>query len=417
MAGSGCGRGSAPVRGGGRPARRHPRRDRLPAGGRPGLAGTPAVLPRPCRRRLAHRPSAGPGRRAALREQRARLESTRRAGTGAGKLDDPETEAAAADAAELAYRVARGEGKLFSVGLHITVHADDEQTLAEELASVRAVAESLLLRVVPATFRALRGWPTTLPFGVDLLNVRRTFDTQALAASFPFASPDLPPADPVAGGVTESAVLYGANTASTSLVLWDRFAADNHNSVTSPAPARASLTSPSSTCCGPSYQGVDALVVDPEGECTRLADHVGGTVVRARRARGPVEPVRPAGGGDRGRGCADAAGAVLAHTLLSVLLGGTASIAVDAPCWTRRSWLRTGRLGSPRTRGPGRVRHRSSAICKASWTNTAPIWHRIWRRGWRRSLRGRGPGCSTARPRPTRVDTWWCSTFGTWPTS
>lgn len=256
-----------------------------------------------------------------LRRQRARLESTRRAEYGRGKLDDPETEAAAADAAELAYRVARGEGKLFSVGLYITVHADDEQALAEELASVRAVAESLLLRVAPATFRAFRGWLTTLPFGVDLLNVRRTFDTQALAACFPFASPDLPPADPVAGGVTESAVLYGANTASTSLVLWDRFAADNHNSVTLARSGAGKSYLTKLDLLRSLYQGVEALVVDPEGEYTRLAAHVGGTVVRVGA---PGVRLNPFDLPEAATAGADALTrrALFAHTLLSVLLGG-----------------------------------------------------------------------------------------------
>jgi hypothetical protein len=55
---------------------------------------------------------------ARLRRQRARLESGRRAGADHGQLDDPGTEAAAADARELAYRLARGEGHLFRLGLY-----------------------------------------------------------------------------------------------------------------------------------------------------------------------------------------------------------------------------------------------------------------------------------------------------------
>ena len=55
-------------------------------------------------------------------------------------------------------------------------------------------------------------------------------DTAALAASFPFTSPDLPrdPADPQA----LPGILYGVNTAGPGLVAWDRWAQPNHNSVT-----------------------------------------------------------------------------------------------------------------------------------------------------------------------------------------
>ena len=94
---------------------------------------------------------------ARLRRQRARLESGRRAGIDRGQLDDPDTEAAADDARDLAYRLARGEGKLFRLGLYLTVHAASEEDLAAEVQAVRALAASLLLVTVPATFRQLAG--------------------------------------------------------------------------------------------------------------------------------------------------------------------------------------------------------------------------------------------------------------------
>lgn len=55
--------------------------------------------------------------------------------------------------------------------------------------------------------------------------MRRVMDTSAVAASFPFTSPDLdvPP--------SATAMLYGVNVASSSLVMWDRWACDNFNSV------------------------------------------------------------------------------------------------------------------------------------------------------------------------------------------
>ena len=168
---------------------------------------------------------------ARLRRQRARLESGRRAGIDRGQLDDPDTEAAADDARDLAYRLARGEGKLFRLGLYLTVHAGSEEELAAEVQAVRALAASLLLVTVPATFRSLQGWATTLPAGTDQLLLRRTMDTAALAAS-PSRSPaPTCPATPPTPHALPG-VLYGVNTAGPGLVAWDRWAADNHNSVT-----------------------------------------------------------------------------------------------------------------------------------------------------------------------------------------
>src|SRR5206468_484272 len=82
------------------------------------------------------------------------------------------------------------------------------------------IAESLLMTVAPTTYRALPGWLATLPLGIDTLKIRRTFDTAALAACFPFTSPDLPAATGEDG--TASGVLYGLNAVSGAPVLWDR---------------------------------------------------------------------------------------------------------------------------------------------------------------------------------------------------
>ena len=141
-----------------------------------------------------------------LRRQRARLESSRRTWAGQGRLDDPATEAAAEDARALAYQVARGEGKLFRLGLYLTVHGEDPDDLAGQVAGVRALADSLLLSTAPATYRSLQGWVTTLPAGTDALMIRRTMDTASLAAAFPFSSPGPAPGPGRAGRAARRAV-------------------------------------------------------------------------------------------------------------------------------------------------------------------------------------------------------------------
>ncbi|KAF4408927.1 VirB4 family type IV secretion system protein [Streptomyces lycii] len=222
-------------------------------------------------------PVPNPVAAAGLKKQRARLESGRRAGLDKGRLDDPEVEAAAADAAELAYRIARGEGKLFHVALYLTVHAPDEDTLAEQAAAVRATAESLLMTVAPTTYRALPGWLATLPLGIDTLKIRRSFDTAALATCFPFASPDLPISTDTNG--TPQGVLYGLNAVSGAPVLWDRFAQDNYNSITLARSGAGKSYLAKLELLRLLFTGVTASVIDPENEYVRLAETVGGEVI------------------------------------------------------------------------------------------------------------------------------------------
>jgi len=206
-----------------------------------------------------------------LRRQLTRLESSRRTDAGKGRLGDPELDAAAADARELAERLARGQGKLFRVGLYLSVHAAGGGELDAACENVRALTASLLMDLRPATFRALQGWVTTLPLGVDQLQTTRTMDTAALAAGFPFASADL-----ALAGVTSSSsdsnggggVLYGRNATTAGLVLWDRFAQDNHNAVILARSGAGKSYLAKLEVLRSLYAGIEVAVVDPENEYT-----------------------------------------------------------------------------------------------------------------------------------------------------
>ncbi|MGW8375448.1 PrgI family protein [Streptomyces sp. ODS28] len=214
-----------------------------------------------------------------LKRQLARLESGRRYAQDRGQLQDPYAEAAAEDAYELSARVARGEGKLYRLGLYLAVHAGGREELGEETAALRSLAASLLLDAQPLSYRSLQGWTSCLPLGLDAVRLRRTFDTEALAAAFPFASPDLPPADPVSlapGG----GVLYGYNAGSQGLVHWDRFAQDNHNAVLLGRSGAGKSYLLKLELLRSLYRGVHAHIIDPEDEYVRLARAVGGTCIR-----------------------------------------------------------------------------------------------------------------------------------------
>jgi len=206
-----------------------------------------------------------------LRRQQARFESTRRMEAKRERLGHPELEAAASDAAELAGELARGEGRLFRVGLYVTVRAPDEETLDREVSRVRSLCASLMLDTRPVSFRTLAGWLTTLPLGIDALLLRRTFDTKALAASFPFASAELD----TAGGI-----FLGRNATTGGLVFVDRFALENHNQVVLAKSGAGKSYLAKVQILRSLYAGIEVLVIDPENEYERLARAVGGAVVR-----------------------------------------------------------------------------------------------------------------------------------------
>ena len=278
-------------------------------------------------------PVPAPVAAARLRRQLARLESARRITASRGQLPDPGIDAAVADAEDMAGELARGEGRLFQVGLYLTVHADTEDDLDADVAAVRGIAASLLLDCVPTSWRALQGWITTLPFGVDLLGIRRTLDTAALAAGFPFTAPELPAADPATPGAAPTGVLYGINAATGGLVLWDRWAADNHNTVILARSGAGKSYLAKLDILRNLHTGVHAAVVDPEDEYGRLADAVGGSTIRLGAPGVRLNPldlttISTASAGSAGARLARGRRsdeltrrALYCHTLISVLLG------------------------------------------------------------------------------------------------
>ncbi|MBF6183365.1 PrgI family protein [Nocardia otitidiscaviarum] len=261
-----------------------------------------------------------------LRRQQARLESSRGHNAAYGLLPDPQLDVAAEDAADLSARVARGEGRLFRVGLYLSVHASTETELAEEVSAVRALAASLLIDTCHLTYRAVPAWTATLPLGLDPVRVARTFDTDALAAAFPFTSPQLPVGDPVSAHRPEG-VLYGRDAAS-GLVFWDRFAETihNHNMVVLGRSGSGKSYLVKSEVLRSLQRGIEVIVIDPEDEYRPLAEAVCGTYLRLGAPEVRLNPfdlevhTRPDG---RRSAPADALTRrkLFLHTVIRVLLG------------------------------------------------------------------------------------------------
>jgi type IV secretory pathway VirB4 component len=299
---------------------------------------------------------------ARLKKQLAKLESGRRHTAEHGRLYDPQVEAATEDAYDLSSRVARGEGKLFRVGLYLTIHAPTERALADEVAALRSLCASLLLDAKHTTYRSLQGWVSTLPMGLDLIGMRRTFDTSALSAAFPFTSPDLPAADPTSVAAP-SGVLYGYNVGSQGLVHWDRFGEGmhNHNSVILGRSGAGKSYLVKLELLRSLYRGIEIAVVDPEDEYARLVAAVGGTYVHLGVRDVRLNPfdlpihTRPDG---RRTAPKDALirRSLFLHTVVAVLAGGeleaaeraaldrgiaatyqSVGITTDARTWTRPS--------------------------------------------------------------------------------
>ena len=268
---------------------------------------------------------------ARLRRQLARFESSRYGDADAGRLADPHLDTATADAYELAGRLARSETRLFRVGISLLVRASDPGELAELVAAVTALASSMLLDARPASYRALRGWTSALPLGIDCLGQRRTLDTDCLAAAFPFACTDLP-ADPVSL-TAPTGVVLGRNLAGPGLVIHDRFDRHraNYNSVCLAQSGAGKSYLTKLEVRRSLYLGLRASVIDPEDEWAPTSAELGGTHIRLGEPGVHVNPLDlPPATNPATNSATVAAGtgsdaltrrSLYLHTVLGVLLG------------------------------------------------------------------------------------------------
>ncbi|WP_169739944.1 VirB4 family type IV secretion system protein [Actinospica robiniae] len=251
-----------------------------------------------------------------LRRRRTRLEAGRREGAGRGRIDDPQVESAAHDAAELAGRIARSETKLFTAGLYLTCYADTAEDLAQLVDEVKALLSASLTSAQTPTFRMLEAWQTTLPAAPDRIGQVRILDTAAVAACAPMTSPDADSGE----ALSVTAVLAGVSAVTGAPVFRDRWAQANHNSLILGTSGAGKSYLAKTDLIRELCTGTLGTVIDPEGEYVALAEAVGGRVVELGLPGGAVNvlelPHREAAGP-----CELASRVLDLHALCAVLLG------------------------------------------------------------------------------------------------
>jgi type IV secretory system conjugative DNA transfer VirD4/TraG family protein/uncharacterized protein DUF87 len=265
-----------------------------------------------------------------LKRRRNRLAAGLNHDAAHGRVLDPAEEAADDGAADLATAIARSQARVYTTAIYLAVRAPDADTLADEVDAVRKLAASMLLDARPVSYRQLDGWRACLPVGLDRLGAHRVMDTDPLAASFPFASDELPGPDPVSSQAP-AGVFYGFAPESNGLVFYDEFSAENFNTVVLGPSGSGKSYLTKATLLRSLYRRihghhVQAVVVDPEDEYTPLANTVGGVVVRVGAPGVRINPLdvpihHRADGGRHAHRDALTLRSLFLFTFISVLLG------------------------------------------------------------------------------------------------
>lgn len=185
-----------------------------------------------------------------------------------GLVRNPLLETAYHDVEELRDSLQQGTEKYFRFALYFTLYSD---TL-EELDKNSTILESALGAKLVVTKRAMLstepGFNSTLPLGLDELNIANNLNTSPLSSTFPFVSSDLTGND---------GILYGINRHNNSLILFDRFQMENANFVVFAKSGAGKSYAVKLEILRSLMVGIEVIVIDPENEYQHLAEAVGGT--------------------------------------------------------------------------------------------------------------------------------------------
>jgi type IV secretory pathway VirB4 component len=185
-----------------------------------------------------------------------------------GMVRDPMLETAYKDVEGLRDNLMQGTEKYFRFALYFTIYANDLKELDKFSSTLESSLGAKLIVTKRALMQTQNGLNSTLPLGMDELDVANNMNTSPLSSCFPFVSSDLTGND---------GVLYGINRHNNSLILFDRFAMENANSVVFAKSGAGKSYTVKLEVLRSLMVGVDVIIVDPENEYQHLASAVGGT--------------------------------------------------------------------------------------------------------------------------------------------
>jgi type IV secretory pathway VirB4 component len=199
------------------------------------------------------------------------LESTKRTMLKQGRVIGSEITDPLESAKELKDKIQRGQEKLFQVSIYMTITADSLIDLNKITTLLETVMSTRLFYIKTATFQQIEGLQSILPRAENQLNQRRNLDSSSAALTFPFVSSEL---------VQESGILYGVNKSNNSLVILDRFALNNANSIIFAQSGSGKSYTAKVEILRQLMQGTKVIVIDPEREYKQLAASVNGTYIK-----------------------------------------------------------------------------------------------------------------------------------------
>ncbi len=205
-----------------------------------------------------------------LKNKVGALEAQLSADAEKGAPRDPVRETALRDIEKLRDDLTQGSERFFQFALYVTIYSETAEELDNTTSQIESLFGSRLVYSKRAFFQAEQGFTSTMPVGLDQIQVTFNMNSSPIASSFPFVSADLS---------SDNGILYGINRHNNSLILFDRFSLQNANYTVFATSGSGKSYAVKLEILRAMMFGTDIIVIDPEREYKYLADAVGGTYV------------------------------------------------------------------------------------------------------------------------------------------
>ncbi|MDE2100006.1 MAG: ATP-binding protein [Patescibacteria group bacterium] len=206
-----------------------------------------------------------------LRRKSAQFESQIMSNQEKGLVRDPALETAYQDVESLRDALQQAQEKLFLVGVYITIYAESLSALNKLEAEINTILESRLVNVRNSNFEQIKGWQSTMPLGLDALNINKSMNTSPASSFFPFVSLDL---------TSDNGILYGINRSNNTLIIFDRFSLENANMVIFAKSGSGKSYATKLEVVRSLMLGTNYIIIDPENEYQSLAESLNGTYIK-----------------------------------------------------------------------------------------------------------------------------------------
>jgi type IV secretory pathway VirB4 component len=201
--------------------------------------------------------------------------------------------------------------------LYFTIYADDEKKLEKVSKQLETLLSGKLVLTKRAQLEAEQALNSTMPYCLDELYTIRNMNTSPLSTTFPFTSADL---------TSNKGILYGLNRHNDSLIIFDRFALENANSVVFAKSGAGKSYGVKLEILRQIMMGTDTIVIDPENEYENLCSTVGGAYLRlslnSDRRINPFDLPSPIDGSEVLPGDLLRSNVINLHGLIRLMLGG-----------------------------------------------------------------------------------------------